>query len=404
MIDQINKISRILILDHDSGLTGSTKSLIYLLRALKEEPVEVIIATRKNMEQRNVYSNYVHKIISIEDHVNLNFSQSNNLTILKPIGLYSIYLTFIRFIRGFFIGNKLIKSISPDLVFLNEYVLIQFAAAAKLKGKKTITYVRSQFFKGRFGLWGKLIKKIIFRFSDKIFVITNQELDQFYLLTKLKPNKFTIVREFLDEENFRIINDLRSIKKYYNIPENKFIVLMLGGIRRIKGSFELLQAANELNNRSNEFFFIIAGKVGNTGVEQKEYSQKCFNFIAENNLQNSVRITDEISEVSDVISAADVLVSTNTTSHFSRPIIEAWAKKKPVIASNHPHTREIVKDNENGLLYNPGDYLQLADKIMLLKEDKNLRSILGKNGFDLAKKDFLIDNNLKTIKNKILEV
>ena len=272
-----------------------------------------------------------------------------------------------------------------------------------IKKVKTITYVRSQFFKGRFGIWGKFIKNIIIRFSDKIFVITKQELDQFYPFTKLKPNKFTIVREFLDEDNFRLINDLQSFKKDYSIPENKFIVLMLGGIRRIKGSFELLQAANELNNRSNEFFFIIAGKVGNTGVEQKEYSKKCFDFIAENNLQNIVKITDEIPEVSGIISAADILVSTNTTSHFSRPIIEAWAKKKPIIASDHPHTREIVKDEQNGLLYRSGDYIQLAEKLKVLIDDEELRNDFGEKGFEEALKIFSIDNNISNIKKILLE-
>lgn len=392
-----------MIIDHDQGLTGSTKSLIYLLRELQKEPVEISIATRKGTENKRIFEGLAREIISLNDYVSLNFSQSSNLSFFKPIGLYSIFLTFVRFFKGINIANKLIKQTSPDLVLLNEYVLIQFAIAAKLKKIKTVTYIRSQFFKGKFGVWGKTIKKIIFKFSDKILVISKLELNQFKPYSESIRDKFLIVREFLDEQNFETDFDIKALRERYKIPEYDFVAVTLGGVKRIKGTYELLQAMKELKKTGKDIFCIIAGKVGDSGTEQKEYSKKCFEFIKKNSLDEVVRIIEEQSEVLGVISASDVLLSTNTTSHFSRPIIEAWAKKKPVVASDHPHTREIVIDEQNGLLYKSDDYFELSEKIKKLINDQELRKKLGETGFESALNIFSMDKNINNIKKFLLE-
>jgi len=60
--------------------------------------------------------------------------------------------------------------------------------------------------------------------------------------------------------------------------------------------------------------------------------------------------------------------------------LEAMACEKPVVALNYPISREIIKDFETGLLALPGDEVDLARKIEMLIEDKDLRTKLGRAG------------------------
>lgn len=66
-------------------------------------------------------------------------------------------------------------------------------------------------------------------------------------------------------------------------------------------------------------------------------------------------------------------------------LLEAMAHKKPVIALDLPFSREFILNMENGLLANPGEIEDLADKLYLLCSDTDLRMKLGWNAYEYVK-------------------
>jgi len=62
-------------------------------------------------------------------------------------------------------------------------------------------------------------------------------------------------------------------------------------------------------------------------------------------------------------------------------ILEAMALSKPTVAFSYPFARESIEDFYTGLLARPGDSLDLAEKIRILIDDRNLRYRLGANAF-----------------------
>ena len=53
------------------------------------------------------------------------------------------------------------------------------------------------------------------------------------------------------------------------------------------------------------------------------------------------------------MAACDLLVFPATTNHFARPIVEAGAMGKPVVASRFPIIEELVKNGETGFSFRP---------------------------------------------------
>jgi glycosyltransferase involved in cell wall biosynthesis len=65
-------------------------------------------------------------------------------------------------------------------------------------------------------------------------------------------------------------------------------------------------------------------------------------------------------------------------------VTEANACGVTAVASDVPGLRDAVKDGETGLLYEYGNIEQLAEKILLLLRDENLRSRLTKGALEYA--------------------
>ena len=77
---------------------------------------------------------------------------------------------------------------------------------------------------------------------------------------------------------------------------------------------------------------------------------------------------------------SDIVVSPFIIAHFSRAVIEAGIMQKPVIASKMDVIMEVLEDGYNGLLVNPNDAQDLADKIIYLIQNKKIAAELGMNG------------------------
>jgi glycosyltransferase involved in cell wall biosynthesis len=69
-------------------------------------------------------------------------------------------------------------------------------------------------------------------------------------------------------------------------------------------------------------------------------------------------------------------------------VLLAMAAARPVIASNVGGVRHCVIDNDNGLLFASGNVEELAEKMVYLLRDNQLRNRLGRRGYERIFSDF----------------
>ena len=92
-----------------------------------------------------------------------------------------------------------------------------------------------------------------------------------------------------------------------------------------------------------------------------------------------------------------MLVWPATVPHFSRPVIEAGAMAKPVIASDWPSSRELVVPDKTGVLVPPSKPRELADAILRLLDHPNDSREMGERGYALARDRYDASRNVVTI-------
>jgi glycosyltransferase involved in cell wall biosynthesis len=99
------------------------------------------------------------------------------------------------------------------------------------------------------------------------------------------------------------------------------------------------------------------------------------------------------SDVPQLLAACDVVVFPAVVPHFARPLIEAAAMAKPVVASDLGGPRELVVHGSTGLLVPPNDPEALASAIAAVLEDPQAAMRMGAAAFERAQQLFDAQKN-----------
>lgn len=389
-------MKKILFIDHDKFVSGSSVSLKYITKKFVTAGYIVTVLTPKSTAtQKPFHETGASCIPSLFFGFNafaLDLHFSDNFTIFSVNGLIMVFRNVLKFLLGMSITFFCVLKVKPDFVYINEYVSIHSSVVSKLLGIPTAIHIRSLFNRGTFGIRKFLLSRLILKCSDLIFPITEIEANQISP-SHSTSNQIKIVREFVSESHF-LPQSIFEKKRELRIPQEKYIVTFLGGIHPIKGTSDYISSIKLLTSSRKDVHFILVGK--NHTVE-KRYSAECMKEIE--NLNSHVSFLGEVDDTSLIIACSDVLVSLNTQSHFSRPLIEAWSMKKPVVATNTAHTLELVDHQKNGIIVQCGDSADICQGILSLLENESLAKEFGDNGYIKARKYFDETTNLDLIYN-----
>ena len=109
-------------------------------------------------------------------------------------------------------------------------------------------------------------------------------------------------------------------------------------------------------------------------------------------------------DIADYYNACDVFVLASRTDieeaaveGFGIVYIEASAMGKPNIGGRSGGTSEAVLDGITGFLVNPDDEKELANKLMILLTNENLRREMGEKGRAIVQEKFLWEHNVKKV-------
>ncbi len=90
------------------------------------------------------------------------------------------------------------------------------------------------------------------------------------------------------------------------------------------------------------------------------------------------------SELPELLSTTEVYVSASLSDTASNALFEAMACESAVVVSDIPANQHWIKDGENGLLFQPGDYRALAEKVVLLLRNQEMRRAFGQKNREIV--------------------
>jgi glycosyltransferase involved in cell wall biosynthesis len=175
----------------------------------------------------------------------------------------------------------------------------------------------------------------------------------------------------VDIERFNPRNKGDRIRKKFKLGRSK-VVMFVGRLAFHKGVNHLIEAAGKYKKAK----YLIVG----TGPKESQFKKLAAASPNSKNIIFAGKASEE--DLPSYYAACDVLVlpSISRLEAFGFVTLEALASGKPVITSDMPGMREVVVDGVDGLLAEPLDPDDIAEKIKTLLEDDELRHQFGANG------------------------
>ena len=215
-------------------------------------------------------------------------------------------------------------------------------------------------------------RKILYKISNKIICGANFQKN-LILKEGCPPNKVSVVIGGVDTSKFKSID--QNIRNKYNL-NNKFIILSIGRLIKRKGFDTAIKAMGYLRDVKDALLVIVGD-----GPEKLNLIKLTKKLSLERKVMMLGYLPDE--DIPKIYSAADVLVAPfrvlgKDLEGFPLVLQESQASGTPVITTSTAGIPDLVDDGKSGYLVSPESVKEIANKILILYEDRKLLKKMSK--------------------------
>ena len=235
----------------------------------------------------------------------------------------------------------------------------------------------------------EFLYRIALKCSDFVFFQNYDDLELFRSRRLVSPAKSErLPGSGVDCEHFKPV--LGSKRKEMDHVEYLMVARML----KDKGLFEFVSAARAVKAVAPNTRFKLLGK-----IDARNPLVVSRNTIDSWQKEGVVKYLGEVSDVRPFIGEADVIVLPSYYREgLPRALLEASAMSKPIITTDSVGCRDAVENAVNGLLVPVKDAESLAEAMLKLYRNPDLRDRMGKAGRIRAEREF----DEKSVINKII--
>ncbi len=188
-------------------------------------------------------------------------------------------------------------------------------------------------------------------------------------------HKRTYIYDGLELDKLDVNADGRQFRQRHGIPDDRFVVGLVGLLIPWKGQRLFLEAVRQLIPKMPDALFAI---VGGTPDECIAYEQELREMAESPALKGRVIFTGHVKEMTTLYNGLDVVLSASTSPEpLGTVVIESLTMARPLIAPNHGGAVEMIEDGVTGLLFQANDAASLADAILRFHQNPALRQQLG---------------------------
>jgi len=171
-------------------------------------------------------------------------------------------------------------------------------------------------------------------------------------------------------------------------PEGEPVVLLAGRLLRSKGLAEFVEAARRIRGSGIRARFVIVGEPypDNPDTIQPEE-------LVQWQKEGAIEYWGWRDDMAVVIPQASIVcLPTRYKEGLPRLLVEAGACARPIVATDIPGCRMILRNGENGLMIVPGDISALVESLKMLISDPALRQRMGARGREIVEQEFSVNS------------
>jgi glycosyltransferase involved in cell wall biosynthesis len=204
-------------------------------------------------------------------------------------------------------------------------------------------------------------------FADRILAISNAAKKEVLEQTGF-ANKVTVVNVPVNLERFQSAKESK-IRNEFNLQSSDFIITAVGHFVEVKGWDIAVTAFSHIHKKlPNAKLFLVGKKTSDSF-----YDRICAQ-IESYNLSDKVIFAGNRNDIPEILQASDLFILPSRSEGTPAALIEAMASGLACIATDAGGMPEVIIDGKTGFLFERENADELAEKIMLVAFDAELRN------------------------------
>lgn len=189
-----------------------------------------------------------------------------------------------------------------------------------------------------------------------------------------RPGEWTLSRSGIDLDEFLKPEPRGTKRAEWKIPEGKLVVGMIACFKAQKAPVDFVDVAAGVLARNDRVHFVMAG--------DGELRPAIETRIREHGIERHVTLLgwQPVENIPSIYRSLDVLLHTSLWEGLPRVFPEAMASEVPIVATKVDGAAEAVIDGETGFLFEPHDISGMADAVLRLLSDEDLRRKMAAGG------------------------
>jgi D-inositol-3-phosphate glycosyltransferase len=253
-------------------------------------------------------------------------------------------------------------------------------------------------------------KKVISK-ANRIIAATLAEKSQLEFLYDAPSSKISVIPPGVDTRHFYPIPKDEA-KEVVGVPEDSHTILFVGRIEPLKGIDKLIQAISIIQKNGElhccpHNLVIIGGEPNAKPEEMNAEMARLQDMVEDLGIENFVIFLGKQDQqiLPYYYSASEIVVMPSHYESFGMVALEAMACGTPVVASQVGGLAFLVRDGETGFVVPGNDVHLLANRLVELIKDKELRYKLGNKSAEYAKLYAweIISEKMIEVYNQVLE-
>jgi len=378
-------------LKEKTKLEGNTRHILYIFKFMDHNLFEPFLVSP-------VYSDFFKDIALLDRHC-YQIAAPASLSVFGGAilrqgmrGSLQVLLDLVRYNRRML---NFLRRHRPDIIHChNLRALLMVGLAAKAAGIPVVWYIKGL-------LDNPFLDCLGFVLSARVLFQNEANRDNRYLrLIKHYARKISILHNGIDlievKEAERKVTPV--LLKELGIDRGNFNIIFMGRVSLQKGTLYLLEAMAAVQAAVPRATLYLVGD--NSGQGCLDDLKKLINRYG---LQN-IHFIGWRQDCYEILALMDLLVLPSLGEGVPKAIIEAMALGKPVVATRVGGIPELVQDGETGLLVAPQDSAGLAQAIIALARQGDLRQRLGARAREVALAKYSIQDNIAGLEKIYAEI
>ncbi len=260
--------------------------------------------------------------------------------------------------------------------------------AAKLTGKRLVRFRHNLYTIGRDPL-----TRFIYAIPDR-FIATSNTVRDILIKRGVKNEKIIVMPPSVNTKIYNL--EVEDLRKELNISTGTIVIGNTSGFTGVKGLKYLLQAFNVIHKQI-PCILLFAGRLN------EPFKSRYLSYVKEKS-RNKVVFLGHREDIPNVLKTIDIFIFPSVIDSTPTALIEAMAMEKPVVISDITTFKEFISDEVNGIYFKVKNPKDLAEKVILLMQNENLRKQLSRNARSTILEKFTIDKMIDHVETCYREV